>query len=124
MAALREGATDYVLKDRLSRLPESGPPLGGRAQGRQARQAAEERIHEQAALLDEAREAIIVHDLDRNVTFWNRGAERLYGWDGRGSEGGRGQRHAPPEARALRQRGDDCRVQGRRLGRHPQHRHP
>ena len=38
------------------------------------------RIAEQAALIDQARDAIIVRDLEDRVTFWNKGAERLYGW--------------------------------------------
>jgi PAS domain S-box-containing protein len=44
------------------------------------RKRAEEKIREQAALLDKARDAIIVCDLDRKITFWNQGAERIYGW--------------------------------------------
>jgi PAS domain S-box-containing protein len=41
---------------------------------------AEQRVREQAALLDVTRDAIMVVDLDRRIIFWNRGAERLYGW--------------------------------------------
>lgn len=37
-------------------------------------------IREQASLLDKAKDAIIVHDLDGRIVFWNKGAERLYGW--------------------------------------------
>jgi PAS domain S-box-containing protein len=44
------------------------------------RARAEARIREQAALLDQARDAILVRDLDDNILYWNRGAERLYGW--------------------------------------------
>jgi PAS domain S-box-containing protein len=44
------------------------------------RKQAEARVREQAALLDEARDAIFVRDLDQRVTYWNKGAERLYGW--------------------------------------------
>lgn len=38
------------------------------------------RIQEQAALLDRAQDAIMVADLESKVLFWNRSAERLYGW--------------------------------------------
>jgi two-component system, cell cycle sensor histidine kinase and response regulator CckA len=41
---------------------------------------ADERIREQAALLDQARDAIIVRDLNDNILYWNHGAESLYGW--------------------------------------------
>lgn len=41
---------------------------------------AEEAIREQADLLNLAGDAIIVRDPDGNTAFWNRGAERLYGW--------------------------------------------
>lgn len=38
------------------------------------------RMREQAALLDVARDAIMVVDLAGIVRFWNRGAELIYGW--------------------------------------------
>jgi hypothetical protein len=44
------------------------------------RQRAEQKIREQAALLDIARDAILVRDLTNQILFWNKGAERLYGW--------------------------------------------
>jgi two-component system, cell cycle sensor histidine kinase and response regulator CckA len=37
-------------------------------------------LREQAALLDESQDAIVVRDLAGEVTYWNAGAERLYGW--------------------------------------------
>ena len=40
----------------------------------------EERFREQATLLDAANDAIYVRALDHTVTYWNDGAERLYGW--------------------------------------------
>jgi PAS domain S-box-containing protein len=41
---------------------------------------AEEQVRKQAALLDAANDAIYVRTLDHTVTYWNAGAERLYGW--------------------------------------------
>lgn len=38
------------------------------------------RLVEQASLLDEAQDAIMVSGLDHRLTYWNRSAERLYGW--------------------------------------------
>jgi PAS domain S-box-containing protein len=38
------------------------------------------RILDQLALIDQARDAIVVRGMDDCVQFWNRGAERLYGW--------------------------------------------
>jgi len=44
------------------------------------RKLAEEKIREQAALLDISSDAICVRDLNNRVLFWNKGAENLYGW--------------------------------------------
>ena len=44
------------------------------------RKRGEERIREQAALLDQAQDAILVRDLEHNILFWNKGAEKIYGW--------------------------------------------
>jgi len=44
------------------------------------RKLAEDRIRQQASLLDKAQDAIIVSDLNNQVLYWNQGAERIYGW--------------------------------------------
>ncbi|MGV3663871.1 MAG: PAS domain S-box protein, partial [Prosthecobacter sp.] len=45
------------------------------------RRLSADRLAEQAALLDKAHDAIVVRDLnDGRVLFWNKSAERLYGW--------------------------------------------
>jgi len=41
---------------------------------------AEQEIRQQAALLDITTDAIIVFDLEQQISFWNQGAERLYGF--------------------------------------------
>ncbi|HEY9667827.1 MAG TPA: PAS domain S-box protein, partial [Coleofasciculaceae cyanobacterium] len=44
------------------------------------RKQAEQKIREQAALLDVAKDAIFVKDLNNQIVFWNKGAQKLFGW--------------------------------------------
>lgn len=44
------------------------------------RKRAEEKLREQAEVLDRAQDAILVRDLEQRILYWNRSAERLYGW--------------------------------------------
>ncbi len=39
-----------------------------------------ERARALAQMLELTRDAVVVRDFDREVTFWNRAAEKLYGW--------------------------------------------
>jgi two-component system cell cycle sensor histidine kinase/response regulator CckA len=78
--SLKTGATDYVIKQRPRRLVAAVKRALLEAQERARRKEAEQKIREQAALLDKAQEAVIVCDLDDRVTFWNPSATRIYGW--------------------------------------------
>ena len=51
------------------------------------RKRAEEQIREQAELLDQAQDAILVRDLEQNILFWNKGAEKIYGWSAEEAKG-------------------------------------
>ena len=44
------------------------------------RKLAAEKIREQAKMLNLAHDAINIRDLDNRITYWNHGAERIYGW--------------------------------------------
>ena len=48
---------------------------------RQQQQQIQQAVRQQAALLDQASDSIVVLDADYLVTYWNKGAERLYGWN-------------------------------------------
>lgn len=52
----------------------------GVAQDITDRKNAGDRLHEQASLLDKARDAILVRHLEQGITYWNKSAEMLYGW--------------------------------------------
>ncbi|MUG95559.1 PAS domain-containing protein [Scytonema sp. UIC 10036] len=61
--------------------------ISDRKQAQEEREQAEQKIREQAKLLDITTDAILVRDLnnqiqlfDNQIRFWNKGAERLYGW--------------------------------------------
>ena len=54
--------------------------FAARAGAELARQAADSQIRDQASLLDKAQDAIIVRRIGGGLRYWNKGAERLYGF--------------------------------------------
>ncbi len=51
-----------------------------RAASELERQGTDLRLRRQASLLDQAQDAIVVYGIDHKVQYWNKSAERLYGW--------------------------------------------
>ncbi|MBW3597069.1 MAG: response regulator [Planctomycetes bacterium] len=80
--ALRVGVRDFVTKsvEYLDYLPEAVHRVLERERIKDRLVQSEARLREQATLLDKARDAILVLDLEDRIQFWNHGAERLYGW--------------------------------------------
>ncbi len=76
------GVTLWVFGQALPERLNGGGVLGyiGTITDITDRKQAEQKIREQADLIDIASDAIFVRDLKNHITFWNRGAERLYGW--------------------------------------------
>ncbi|WP_365755929.1 EAL domain-containing protein [Noviherbaspirillum sp.] len=73
----------YISYGILARKESSEEKLrvvSARAAAAQERREADARIRDQAALLDKARDAIIVRAMDHSILYWNKSAERLYGW--------------------------------------------
>ena len=54
--------------------------FAARAAAELERQDADASLRTQASLLDKAQDAIIVRNMDDKVMFWNKSAERMYGW--------------------------------------------
>jgi two-component system cell cycle sensor histidine kinase/response regulator CckA len=81
VAAMRQGAADYLLKDRLTRLGEAVKNALAEKRLRDERKQSEDLSRELADIIHHAHDAIIIRDFatDR-ITTWNSGAERLYGW--------------------------------------------
>ena len=74
----------YVLfRERIERVDHILSTLrifGARVSAEMDRHISDLHMRDQAALLDHATDAIVVRSMDGAVTFWNKGAERLYGW--------------------------------------------
>ena len=62
---------------------ENGQPIRmiGTTRDISERKQNEQKIYEQAALLDIATDGIFVRDFQAQIVFWNHGAERIYGWE-------------------------------------------
>jgi PAS domain S-box-containing protein len=81
--SLRAGATDYILKDRLSRLPSAVERALAEAQERRRLRQAETRLHEEQqflkAVLESLQTGIVTCDADGILTLFNRAGREMHG---------------------------------------------
>lgn len=81
---VRAGAKDYVLKDRLARLPFAVQRALAEAEEVRCRKNAQEELAESEekfrTIVEVAQDAIIAMDCEGRVTSWNRAAERILGF--------------------------------------------
>lgn len=79
--AIQRGAIEYLVKegDYLQTLPALVEKAVRNYQAIRAARHSLERIHYQAMLLDNVRDAIVVWNTAGNITYWSRSAEALFG---------------------------------------------
>ncbi len=77
---IKAGADDYILKDRLTRLPGAIDAALQKKKTENQRKEAEEKVRFKADLLNAVGQAVIATDLKGNILYWNSTAEKMYGW--------------------------------------------
>jgi len=79
---IRKDGSGYPAKVSVSLVrPDAGAPFFLSIVEDLSRHVADQRrLREQAQMLDQASDAIVVHNLDRSIRYWNAGAVRLFGW--------------------------------------------
>ncbi len=77
---IKLGAADFLLKDRLARLPSA---INAAIQKRDAEvrlRSKETELAFKADLLSAVGQSVIATDMNGRVTYWNNAAEQMYGW--------------------------------------------
>jgi len=78
---LRANGEEFQLEASISQVAVNGEPFFTFiARDVTQRKQDEAQLREQTAMLDQAREAILIRDLAGHIRFWNQGAVRVYGW--------------------------------------------
>lgn len=81
--AMQRGAADYLMKtgDYLITLPAVIRKVIQAYELQQSVRRSQEALQYQATLLNNVRDAIVVWDMQGEITYWNPAAEALYGWN-------------------------------------------
>lgn len=74
---IRLGADDYILKDRLARLPAA---INTALHKKRAEAAIKHSEEVRKLIMNAALDAIICIDVEGNITVWNSKAEIIFGW--------------------------------------------
>ena len=80
VAAMQEGASDYLIKDRLARLGSAVKQAIERLRLKEEKLAIEQTAVRLAAIVESSADAIIAIDQKGAIVSWNTAAERLYGY--------------------------------------------
>jgi PAS domain S-box-containing protein len=101
---IKEGATDYVLKDRLTRLPLSVRRAllekSMREQQKRSDAALREKQSQLEALIQSAMDAIVIVGEDQNIVVFNAAAEKIFRCTAAEALGQPIERFIPPRFRA------------------------
>ena len=74
---IKQGADDYILKDRLKRLPTA---IDAALQKKKAQAEARQNEELRKLIINSALDGIICMDVNGIITVWNPRAEQLFGW--------------------------------------------
>jgi two-component system, NarL family, sensor histidine kinase UhpB len=77
---IKLGADDYILKDRLTRLPAAVEAAIQKKQAEADLRTHEMEINFQSELLAAVGQSVIATDLEGKIIYWNKAAENNYGW--------------------------------------------
>ena len=80
IATLHAGANDFVRKEYLAKLGPAVRRALREAHAQRELKKTRQDLLKHAELLDLASDAIIICDAAGAITYWNNGAERIYGW--------------------------------------------